>query len=318
MPWDFFPYPAFTAVMALPASWGGAFATEGWTEATGIAMTYATVGMFAAVIGGMIIINLGAKKGLTKRKMDSNYLEEKDITGIMPKAERKTMATAISNSSVLDPLAFQLMIVGTVIAFSHILRIALIKIIPFWSRIPLYTMCLIVGAVLGILLSRTKYNQYIDRGSMQRISGVALEYVIASAVATIQLSVLAAYLVPILITSLVICVMTAVLSIWLSKKWYGENWFELAMGSYGQCTGSLATGLLLIKVLDPNGDTQTSESISGSSTLGSFFQQPYNTIGPMLMMTAPAVLTWGTIGFFAAFLVAGFLLFGRTAGKAKG
>ena len=38
------------------------------------------------------------------------------------------------------------------------------------------------------------------------------------------------------------------------------------MGIYGQCTGTLATGLLLIKVLDPDGDTMTSESISGSST----------------------------------------------------
>lgn len=295
---------------------GGAFAEEGFAEATGIAMTYATVGMFAAVIGGMCMINLGAKKGLTMRRMDSNYLEEKDITGIMPKEERKPMAAAVSNASVIDPLAFQMMIVGTVIAVSHILRIALIKVIPFWSRIPLYTMCLIVGAVAGIAISRTKYNQYIDRGSMKRISGVALEYVIASAVATIQLSVLAAYLVPILVTSLVVCAVTALLSVWLSRRWYGESWFELAMGAYGQCTGSLATGLLLIKVLDPNGDTLAGESISGSSTLGTFFQQPYNTIGPMLVLASPALVTWGTAGFLIAFLIAGFVLFGRTAKKA--
>lgn len=291
---------------------GGCFATEGWEEATGIAMTYATVGMFGAVIGGMLIINMGAKKGLTKRKMDSNYLSEKDVTGIMPAEERKPMATAISNSSVIDPLAFQIMIVGTIIALSHILRIAIIKVLPFWSRIPLYTMCLIVGAIIGIFLSKTKYNQYIDRGSMKRVSGVALEYVIAAAVATIKLSVLATYLIPILLTSVIVCIVTAVLSIILSKKWYGENWFEVAMGSYGQCTGSLATGLLLIKVLDPNGDTLAAESISGSSTLGSFFQQPYNTIGPMLILSSPAILTWGTAGLFVAFLVVGALLFGRT------
>ena len=42
---------------------GGCFATEGWEEAMGIALTYATIGMFVAVIGGMWLINWGAKKG---------------------------------------------------------------------------------------------------------------------------------------------------------------------------------------------------------------------------------------------------------------
>lgn len=292
---------------------GGCFATEGWEEASGIALTYATVGMFMAVIGGMTIINWGAKKGYSMRTMDANYLQEKDITGLMPEKDRKPIGMGISNSAVIDPLAFQLMIVGTIIGVSHILRNAMIKVIPFWSKIPLYTMCLIVGAIVGICLSKTKYNQYIDRGTMKRISSVALEYVIASAVATMKLSVLATYLVPILLTSVVICVMTAILCIILSKKWYGDHWFELAMGCYGQCTGNLATGLLLIKVLDPNGDSLAAESVSGSSTLGTFFQQPYNTIGPMLIMSSPALVTCGTAGFFAAFLIVGAILFGRNA-----
>lgn len=294
---------------------GGCFATEGWAEATGIAMTYATIGMFGAVIGGVFIINLGAKKGITKRKMDSSYLSEQDMTGIIPENERKPMGFTISNAAVLDPLAFQMVIVGTVIAISHILRTAMIKVIPFWERIPLYTMCLIVGAVIGIFLSKTKYNKYIDRGSMKRISGVALEYVVAVSVATIRLSVLATYLVPILLASAVVCVVSAILAIVLSKRWYGEGWFEVAMGAYGQCTGSLATGLLLIKILDDNGDTLAAESISGANTLGTFFQQPYNTIGPILILSAPALVTWGTAGLFVAFLIVGTVLFGRTVRK---
>ena len=152
---------------------GGVFQTEGWAEASGIALTYATVGMFAAVIGGMWIINWGAKKGYSKRKMSGNYLEKKDMTGIIPKEDRKPMAMTIANSSVLDPMAFQLAIVGTIIAVSHVLREAIIKVLPFWSNIQLYTMCLIIGAIVGIGLSKTKYNQYIDRGSMKAISGAA-------------------------------------------------------------------------------------------------------------------------------------------------
>lgn len=227
------------------------------------------------------------------------------------------MATGVSNSSVLDPMAFQIMIVGTLIAVAHVLREGIIKIWPFWERIPLYTMCLILGAIVGILLSKTKYNDYIDRKSMQRISGTALEFVIASAVATIKLSVLATYLVPIIVTSLVIVVLTGVFAILLSKFWFGKNWFELAMGAFGQCTGSLATGLLLVRVLDPEGESYAAESISGSSTVGSFFQQPYNTIVPLLIVSTPAVMTLSTAGFLAAFLIFGTLLFGLRNRKKK-
>lgn len=294
---------------------GGCFATEGWEEAMGIALTYATIGMFVAVIGGMWIINWGAKKGYTRQKMDSSYVEKKDITGILPAEQRKPAAMGISNPSVIDPMAFQMMIVGTIIAVSHFLREAIIVVFPFWERIPLYTMCLIMGAIIGVGISKTKYNQYIDRGSMKRISGVALEYAIAMNVATIKLSVLATYLVPILLTAVVITAVTAMICIVLAKKWYGKDWFEMAMGAYGQCTGSLATGLLLIKVLDPNGDTLAAESVSGSSTLGSFWQQPYNTIGPMMILASPVLVTLGTAGFLVAFLVAGTLLFGRTVKK---
>lgn len=87
----------------------------------------------------------------------------------------------------------------------------------------------------------------------------------------------------------------------LAKKWYGKDWFEMAMGAYGQCTGSLATGLLLIKVLDPNGDTLAAESVSGSSTLGSFWQQPYNTIGPMMILASPVLVTPGNGWFSGSF-----------------
>lgn len=295
---------------------GASFAAEGMDAALGIAMTYATVGMFAAVIGGMAIINYGAHKGFTKYEVTSSDVEELTKGGIISKRERKPLGFGVSDASALDPLAFQFMIVGTVIGVSYIIRTFLIQLSPFWNKIPLYTMCLLFGFIIGQLLSKTKYNDYIDRGTMKRISGLALEFMIVAAVATIQIEVLATYLVPILLSSAILCAVTAILAIYLAKRWYGDNWFELALGVYGQCTGNLATGLLLIKVLDPNGETMTSESISGSSTLGSAYQLPYTTLGPMFLMAMPTYFITGSILIMIAFFVIGAFLFGRKQVKA--
>lgn len=219
------------------------------------------------------------------------------------------MATAVCSPSALDPFAFQCMIVGGIIAISYLTRIGLIAIIPFWKRIPLYTMCLLMGAIIGPLLAKTSFGQYIDRPSMKRISGIALEYMIVVAVATIKISVLKTYFFPIVVSTLILCSITAFLSVYLAKRWYGEHWFELAMGIYGQCTGTLATGLLLIKVLDPDGETMTSESISGSSTLGSFYQLPNTTMGPMIFLANPMMYIGGVAAILVGFLVAGLLFF---------
>lgn len=289
---------------------GASFATEGIPDAMGIAMTYATIGMFAAVIGGMFLINYGAAKGWTTHKVSQEELTKlTHSSGLIPKEERPAMASAVCSPSALDPFAFQFMIVGGIIAISYITRVALIAVIPFWNRIPLYTMCLLMGAIVGPLLGKTKYGQYIDRPSMKRISGLALEYMIVVAVATIRISVLKEYFLPIVISTIVLCSLTAFFSIYLSKKWYGTHWFEAAMGIYGQCTGTLATGLLLIKVLDPDGTTMTSESISGSSTLGSFYQLPNTTMGPLLFMTSPLLYVGGAVAALAVFVIVGVLFF---------
>ena len=295
---------------------GASFQNAGIEDAIGIAMTYATIGLFVAVICGMWIVNWGASRGLVRRKMDRTALEEKDITGIIPKADRKPIGMTIANPSVLDPLAFQLMIVGTVIAISHVLREAIIKVLPLWKIIPLPTMCLIMGAIIGILVAKTKYNQYIDSGSMKRISGLSLEYLIVVNVATIKISVLLTYILPIIITSIAVTVITAIVALLLAKKWYGDDWFELGIGVFGQCTGNLPSGLLLIKVLDPYGDTITAESVAGACTLASFWQQPFNVIVPMVLLATPMVVVLGTTGLLIAFLVVGTVLFGRKV-KAK-
>lgn len=290
---------------------GEGFKALGWEDAMGIAMTYATVGMFMAVFGGMIITNIGAKRGLTNRHMDSDFLTLSQKTGIVPVEERKPIGMGIADNAVMDPMAFQFMIVGVVIAISYVLRNAIIKVFPFWSKIPLYAMCLFMGAILGNIISKTKYNQYIDRNSMKRISGVAVEYAVTSAIVTIKISVLATYLVPILLTSVVLAVLTAVVSIFLLKRWYGDGWFETAVGCYGLTTGSMATGLLLCRVLDPDNDTLAAESVTAASTVGNFLQQPYNTLGPILLMSNPVTYTWISVGLLAVFLVAGEIMFGR-------
>lgn len=312
------PVSGFYGGQSSAAIMGGVFETEGWADATAIAIVYATIGMYVALICGMWFVNWGIKKGYSIRKANNeNDRDRSEVTGLLAPEDRKPIARAVTNSSVMSPLAFQIMIIGLVVGVSNIFREAMMAVIPFWSRIPLHTNCLVLGAVIGIGLSKTKYNQYVDRGTIRMLSGWCREFIVIQAIATLRLSVFADFLVPILVSTVVICSLTAFLTIFLAKRWYRENWFEFAAGIFGQCTGSLTTGLVLINIMDPEGDTLAAEGVSGSSTIGSFWQQPYNTIGAIAMMTAPIAVLGVTCGIFVILIAAGFILFGRTAGKRK-
>ena len=312
------PVSGFYGGQSSAAIMGGVFATEGWEDALAIGIVFATIGMYVALVCGMWFVNWGIRKGYSIRKAhNENDRIQSEITGLLAPEERKPIARAITNSGVMSPLAFQIMIIGLVIGISNIFREAMIAVFPFWERIPLHTNCLVLGAVIGIGLGKTKYNQYVDRGTIRMISGLCREFVVVQAVATLRLSVFADFFVPILISSVVICALTAFMAIFLSKRWYTENWFEFASGIFGQCTGSLTTGLVLINIMDPEGDTLAAEGVSGSSTIGSFWQQPYNTIGAIAMMSAPFAVLGVTGVIFVVLLAAGFLIFGRHAAKQR-
>ena len=144
-----------------------------------------------------------------------------------------------------------------------------------------------------------KVNDLIDRPTVVRISGTALEYLIASALATTNLSVFVTYAIPLV----VVCVAVAVVTYWacfvLGKKILPKNGqFETGIGLFGQCCGVLATGLLLLKVVDPDYKTNAATNITSSSTLGYTYQLQYTLIFATLIMTSPMftyVWSWGLL-----------------------
>lgn len=145
----FYGGPSSAAIM------GGVFETEGWADATAIALVYATIGMYIALICGMWFVNWGIKRGYSIRKAhNEGERAASEITGLLAPEERRPIAKAVTNPGVMSPLAFQVMAIGLVIGISDLFHEFMIAVFPFWSKIPLHTTCLVVGAVIGIEIGR--------------------------------------------------------------------------------------------------------------------------------------------------------------------
>ena len=280
---------------------GTTFVENGYME-SGIELgtTVATVGLLCGVIWGMVIINRAAKSGTTTVQMKIEDMPKNMLTGYNEPGKRPSLGNSVTSSATLDPLAAQLMLVGLIVMGGYLLRTGLMAINPFFSNLPLFACCLIFSAVFCICTQKNnKVNDLIDRPTVVRISGTALEYLIASALATTNLSVFVTYAIPLV----VVCVAVAVVTYWacfvLGKKILPKNGqFETGIGLFGQCCGVLATGLLLLKVVDPDYKTNAATNITSSSTLGYTYQLQYTLIFATLIMTSPMftyVWSWGLL-----------------------
>lgn len=282
------------------------------TTGAQVGATFATIGMLTGVIGGMILINRAAQKGITKVKMKREELPKSMLTGFYPEGERPSLGNSVTASASLDPLGSQLMLVGFIILCGHVLRNILIGNNEFFVNLPLFACCLIFSAVFCIATQKAKrVNDMIDRKTVVRISGAALEYMIASAIATTSVSVFSTYAVPLVVVSVAVAAITYV-SCFIFSKWIlpKEDSFKTSIGLFGQCCGVLATGLLLLKVVDPEFETKAATNITSSSTLGYTYQLQYTLILVALCMTKPLfVYAWSWLLLIVLF--GGGVLLGR-------
>lgn len=282
-----------------------------WKDAVGVGVTFATIGILCGVILGMILINYGAKKGLTHIKMSFEEMPESDRTGYIKPKDRTSIGSAVTNASSIDPLAFQFAIVGIVVVAGVVIRSIMVMINPIMKGFPLVGAVLVSSMIIGFIINGSSLKERIDRKTMSRITGTALEYMITAAIATTSKQIFVTYALPLLVTSILMVLGTLFTSLYLGKYWLENNWFETGVGLFGQCCGVLATGLMLIKVMDPSNETTAAQCISTSSTLGYAWQIPYMVIGSITIFTAPIPTTIFSVALLLFFLIGGHVMFGR-------
>lgn len=288
-----------------------------WDDAVGVGVTFATIGILCGVILGMVIINMGAKRGLTHVKMSFADMDEGERTGYIRPEKRVSVGNGVTNVSSLDPLAFQLAIVGAVVVVGIIVRALLMKIHPVMANFPLVGAVLVSSMIVGFIINKTSLKERIDRKLMSRITGTALEYMITAAIATTSRQIFVDYALPLVAISFAMVLVNLFVCFVLGKRWLRDNPFETGVGLFGMACGVLATGLMLVKVMDPDNETTASTCISTSSTLGYAWQIPYMVVGSLMIFTMPTITTIISVALLLFFLIGGEILFGRKRKKAS-
>ena len=223
--------------------------------------------------------------------------------GIHPKDSRPSAGRQTVLADSVDSLAWHIAIIGLAVLIGFGIlqgcKAAEVALFPnaktrLFMGFPMFPLCMLGGALLQSGARLVKMDLLVDRDQMMRISGASLDYLAVSAVATIQLSVVAANWMPLTIMTLAGLVWTAGSVLYFSPRLFKEAWFERGIAEFGQATGVTATGLLLLRTVDPDNKTIAAASFAGKQLL----HEP-----AMNLWVALAFALVFTIGWLPVFLV---------------
>lgn len=302
------------------AAVGDSFAGMGWEDAAALGMTSATVGILSGLIGGIILIKLATKKGYTNYITDFVKLPESFRTGLIPEQEREVMGRESFSTISVDPLAVHTALLFVVAYCAKKIADFVLYLNPKLS-LPVFSLAVLVGFIIMKLMRLGGADKYVDRRVITRLSSTFTDFLVGFGVASIQLSVVVKYAVPLAILFTCGILFNIFVAVWLAPRMFTKDWFEKGIFTYGWASGVTAIGITVLRICDPNFKSGTLDDFSLSYLFGNMWAElTVVTMGPILIATGFAVpytlalagafvivllVTWKLKGFHRSVLKSG-------------
>lgn len=272
---------------------GSALSESGWEEAVSVGQTFATVGLLSGIILGVVYINLAARKKYTNFIQHASNIPDEMLSGLVHEDNREPLGHETISSMSLDSLSWHLSLVLVAVGAAYAVNNMLRVILPSIS-FPVYGLALICSVVLQKLLRMMKLDRYIDKPTITHIGGSATDYLIAFGIASIDIGVVLKYWLPILLLSLLALIWVTFVLFVISKKCFNAYWFERGIYIFGMSTGVMATGVILLRIVDPNYKSGVLEDFSLVWIFLSFIDMLIVSLSPVFIVEGYGVL-WGVI-----------------------
>ncbi|MBR0503886.1 MAG: sodium:glutamate symporter, partial [Kiritimatiellae bacterium] len=260
--------------------------------------TMATIGMVIGIMVGMTLVNWAVRKGHVKNVRTFEELSEVEQRGFYPPNAQPPAGKQTVLCDSIDSLAWHLAVIGLAVFVGYGLKSLLVfaggylpdhvRELRIIESIPLFPLCMLGGLFIQMLLVATKLDSLVDRGQINRLGGASLDFLVVAAVATIRLDFIVRYWQPLVILVVAGVAWSLFGAYWLARRMFSEDWFERAIVEFGQYTGVTATGLLLLRTVDPDSKTSVS-TVFGCKQL---FHEPLIG-GVWVAMSVPLVFKLG-------------------------
>lgn len=245
---------AFAQGPGQAATFGTIFEQQyGIANAAMVGITFAAIGFLVCFLVGVPMARYGIKRGLAKR-LGRSEVDGFVERGYYKKSEnRGSLGNETMFSGNMDTMTFHFAVIG--LCFMLALGIAKsISLVPgigptFGGMLFIYGM--LAGYLAKFVMKKFKIDHMLDNNFQTKFTGWSTDYLIVASFMAVPFSVIGTWMAPIIIVAITITFITAVICIYFGQRIGGDNDFDRTIGLYGTSTGTVPSGIALVRIIDP-------------------------------------------------------------------
>ena len=287
---DLFPAGGILLAMAYGQGPGQANNVGGTYEAMGMlggksfGLSLAATGYLFACIVGVIYLNVLNRRGKLKRVVEKDDVSGSVTTTIFEHENEIPVAESI------DRLSVQAALICLVYLLTYLLTAGVVWLLEtvapglaasvsslLWGfNFIVGSMVAMVcrGVISGLRKAKIMNRQYQNNYLLSRLSGLAFDLMIAAGIASIEISDLAGNWVPFLSMAIAGGVATYFYLRFVCNRIFYSYRHEAFLSMYGMLTGTISSGVLLLREIDPEFKTPASNNLLVGSSFGIAFGFP--------------------------------------------
>ena len=288
------------------AAMGPSYASLGFPGGQDLGLAMATVGLLSSTLVGGVVVVLGRRRGWLLADVQANAAnaEPQATPQITPASQPSSGPAAWAVNLGLAGVA---VLVGVVLL--QALRLATAPlgagVALVIDALPVFPMAIIGSLLVRWLLERIGLSAWASAPIQSQIGTLSADLLITAATAGLNLKLLQADWLPLTVLAVGGLLWNLAVVLLLAPRILPADWFERAVIEFGQATGVAASGLLLLRMADPD---DRSEALPAFS-LKQLLLQPFLAGGVITVVAPLAVVGWGLPAWsalcFAVVLVAG-------------
>jgi len=262
---------------------GATYEQLGFKGGQSFGLSIAAAGFLCACVVGVIYLNI-----LHKQKKIVVQAHNYDSEPVAVEDFQNDNEIPISQS--IDRLSIQTALVLLVYLAAYLVSLGATSLLgayaPGLSKTlsPLiWGFNFIIGSLIAMLFKkalnlltacRIMVRQYPNNYLLNRISGCAFDFMIVAGIAAIDIKDLKGLWLPFFIMAVAGGWITFIYLEWLCKKLYPGYFYEGMLSMYGMLTGTISSGVLLLREIDPTYKTPAANNLLTGSSFAIVFGVP--------------------------------------------
>jgi len=269
------------------AAMGPSYAALGFPGGQDLGLAMATVGLLSSSLVGGVVVVIGRQRG---------WLLAQSQPGSAPLAGSASESSAPTHPA-WAAWAVNLALVGIAVLIGVGL-LALLRlgtdaigggVAAVGQSLPVFPLAIIGSLLVRWLLERSGNSHWASAPIQSEIGTLSADLLITSATACLNLALLAADWLPLTVLAVAGLTWNLAVTLLLAPRLLPADWFERAVLEFGQATGVAASGLLLLRMADPDDHSQALPAFS----LKQLLLQPFLAGGVVTVVAPLAVSSWG-------------------------